>query len=76
MLSGKDDGTYVDVTGGWHDASDYLQYLTTSANAVYQMLFAYKQTPNVWNDKYDAKVIWVPMEFRIFLMKQDGVLNG
>ena len=37
VLSGKDDGKKVDVTGGWHDASDYLQYLTTSANAVYQM---------------------------------------
>lgn len=55
VLSGEKDGTYIDVTGGWHDASDYLQYLTTSANAVYQMLFAYKQTPTVWNDKYDDK---------------------
>lgn len=55
VLSGKDDGVYIDVTGGWHDASDYLQYLATSANAVYQMLFAYKQSPKVWKDEYDAK---------------------
>ena len=41
-------GKKVDVTGGWHDASDYLQYLTTSANATYQMLFAYQQNPNVY----------------------------
>ncbi len=27
------DSTHIDVTGGWHDASDYLQYVTTSANA-------------------------------------------
>lgn len=54
VLSGKDDGKYVDVTGGWHDASDYLQYLTTSANAVYQMLFAYKMTPHIWQDLYDS----------------------
>lgn len=54
VLSGNDDGKYVDVTGGWHDASDYLQYLTTSANAVYQMLFAYKQSPGVWHDEYNA----------------------
>ena len=54
VLSGKDDGKYVDVTGGWHDASDYLQYLTTSANAVYQMLFAYTQSPQVWDDAFDA----------------------
>ena len=54
VLSGKDDGKKVDVTGGWHDASDYLQYLTTSANAVYQMLFAYTQNPGVWADEYLA----------------------
>ncbi len=47
-------GQHVDVTGGWHDASDYLQYLTTSANAVYQMLWAYNENPTVWADNYDA----------------------
>lgn len=55
VLSGKDDGHYVDVVGGWHDASDYLQYLTTSANAVYQMLFAYRCSPDVWQDEFDAR---------------------
>ncbi len=55
VLAGKRDGKKVDVTGGWHDASDYLQYLTTSANAVYQMLFAYEMTPTVWADNYDSR---------------------
>lgn len=54
VLSGADDGKHVDVTGGWHDASDYLQYLTTSANTVYQMLFAYQKNPEIWGDEYDA----------------------
>ena len=54
VLSGDRDGEHVDVTGGWHDASDYLQYLTTSANAVYQMLFAYRQNPTVWGDTHNA----------------------
>lgn len=44
----------VDVRGGWHDASDYLQYTTTSANAIYQMLFAYKNNPTAFADNYDA----------------------
>jgi endoglucanase len=47
-------GHVIDVTGGWHDASDYLQYVTTSANAVYQMLFAYSKNPSVYRDFYDA----------------------
>ncbi|MBI9064463.1 MAG: glycoside hydrolase family 9 protein [Marinilabiliaceae bacterium] len=44
----------IDVKGGWHDASDYLQYLTTSANAVYQMLFAYQQHSKVFADEFDT----------------------
>ena len=47
-------GEVIDVTGGWHDASDYLQYVTTSANATYQMLFAYMKHPGVFNDRYDG----------------------
>ena len=47
-------GKIIDVTGGWHDASDYLQYVTTSANAVYQMLFAYSKNPEVYKDYYNA----------------------
>lgn len=47
-------GEHIDVTGGWHDATDYLQYLTTSANAVYQMLFAYKMNPGSFGDRFDA----------------------
>lgn len=55
VLSGEKDGTYIDVTGGWHDASDYLQYLTTSANATTQMLMAYHLNPDIWEDNFDAK---------------------
>lgn len=51
---GKRDGLYFNTVGGWHDASDYLQYVTTSANAVYQMLFAYSQHPGSFSDRYDA----------------------
>lgn len=47
-------GEKIDVTGGWHDASDYLQYTTTSANAIYQLLFAYQQNPSVYGDHFQA----------------------
>ncbi|MFN8348575.1 MAG: glycoside hydrolase family 9 protein [Spirosomataceae bacterium] len=47
-------GTFMDASGGWHDASDYLQYVATSANATYQMLFAYQQNPTSFGDKHDA----------------------
>jgi len=47
-------GEIIDVIGGWHDASDYLQYVTTSANAVYQMLLAYQQNPDAFGDDFLA----------------------
>ena len=53
VLSDSLEGQYFDVRGGWHDASDYLQYLPTSANAIYQMLFAYREFPEIWEDDYD-----------------------
>ncbi|HYI77007.1 MAG TPA: glycoside hydrolase family 9 protein, partial [Chryseolinea sp.] len=46
------DGTYVDVSGGWHDATDYLQYVTTSANATYHLLAAYRDFPAAFSDLY------------------------
>jgi endoglucanase len=44
------DSVHIDVTGGWHDATDYLQYTATSANAVFQMLLAYQQNPDAFGD--------------------------
>lgn len=49
--AGIKDSTYIDVAGGWHDASDYLQYSTTSANATYHLLAAYRDFPNVFTDE-------------------------
>ncbi len=48
------DGTFVDVSGGWHDATDYLQYSTTSANATYHLLAAYRDFPSVFSDQHQA----------------------
>jgi endoglucanase len=49
--AGLPDSTYIDVSGGWHDASDYLQYSTTSANATYHLLMAYRDFPTVFIDE-------------------------
>jgi hypothetical protein len=49
--AGIKDSTYVDAIGGWHDASDYLQYVTTTANATYHLLMAYRDFPQVFGDE-------------------------
>ena len=52
--AGLADSTHVDVVGGWHDASDYLQYSTTSANATWHLLMAYRDFPSVFTDEKQA----------------------
>jgi endoglucanase len=48
------DSTRIDASGGWHDASDYLQYVTTSANATWHLLAAYRDFPQVFTDQHQA----------------------
>ncbi len=47
-------GEYLPATGGWADASDYLQYVTTSATATYQLLQAWRDNPKVFGDAHLA----------------------
>jgi endoglucanase len=48
------DSTYVDVSGGWHDAGDQLKYLITSSYATAHMLMAYELYPDRFEDKVNA----------------------
>ena len=48
-------GQFLPVSGGWADASDYLQYVTTSANATFVMLMAYRDHPGAFADAFDAR---------------------
>lgn len=54
MYGPMPDSTRINVWGGWHDATDYLQYVTTSANATYHLLAAYRDFPSVFADEYLA----------------------
>lgn len=48
------DSTYVDVSGGWHDAGDQLKYLITGSYATAHMLMAYQLYPKKFSDKVNA----------------------
>jgi endoglucanase len=54
MYGPMPDSTHINVSGGWHDASDYLQYSATSANATYHLLAAYRDFPKLFGDKHQA----------------------
>jgi endoglucanase len=43
VLGGK-----TDVTGGWHDAGDYVKFLNTAAYTTYTLLLAYEFHPEVY----------------------------
>ncbi len=47
-------GTFVDASGGWHDAGDQLKYLLTASNATARMLLAYELEPTKFADRVDA----------------------
>ncbi len=51
---GLKDSSHYNASGGWHDASDYLQYATTSANATYHLLMAYRDFPKAFKDDKQA----------------------
>jgi len=48
------DSTFVDVSGGWHDAGDQLKYLITGSYATVHMLKSYELYPNKFSDKVNA----------------------
>jgi hypothetical protein len=48
------DSTYVDVSGGWHDAGDQLKYLITGSYATAHMLLSYSLYPDRFQDRNNA----------------------
>jgi len=44
------DSTFLDASGGWHDAGDQLKYLMTSSFATAAMLKAYQLRPELFAD--------------------------
>ena len=48
-------GEFIPVSGGWGDAADYLQYVTTSATATYHLLAAWRDAPGAFADAHDAR---------------------
>jgi hypothetical protein len=48
------DSTFVDVSGGWHDAGDQLKYLITGSYATGHMLLSYELYPDRFQDLFNA----------------------
>jgi hypothetical protein len=48
------DGSYMDASGGWHDAGDQLKYLITASNATARMLLSFELARDRFNDTVDA----------------------
>jgi endoglucanase len=47
------DGSFIDASGGWHDAGDQLKYLITASNATARMILAYELEKNKFADRVD-----------------------
>lgn len=49
----KPDSTYIDASGGWHDAGDQLKYLITGSFATAFMILSYELEPDKFGDSHD-----------------------
>jgi len=47
-------GEFIPVSGGWADASDYLQYGATTAHATTMLLLAHRDHPEPFSDRFQA----------------------
>lgn len=47
------DSTFIDASGGWHDAGDQLKYLITASNATARMMLAYELESDKFGDQVD-----------------------
>jgi len=45
VINGKEIKQKYDVTGGWHDAGDYVKFMNTTAFTTYMLLFSYDFDP-------------------------------
>jgi len=54
MYGSSPDSTFVDVSGGWHDAGDQLKYLITGSYATAHMLIAYQEYPESFDDTHNG----------------------
>jgi endoglucanase len=48
-------GKFIPTTGGWADASDYLQYVATSATATVSLMLAWRDHHAAFADAFDAR---------------------
>lgn len=76
MYGPMPDSTFIDVSGGWHDAGDQLKYLITSSNATARMLMAWEAAPESFPTIMMPSGSRCLITLRMCLMKLSGGLTG
>ena len=70
------DESFVDASGGWHDAGDQLKYLITASNATARMMLAYELETRKFGDRVDEMGRPHPTESRTCSTRPSGASIG
>jgi len=53
LISNMSVSTSRNLSGGWHDAGDYNKYVNYAYSTLHDLLLAYEERPEVWNDDFN-----------------------
>ncbi len=74
-VGGPRSGQRIDVSGGWHDAGDYLKFVETTSYAAALMLFAYERHPAHFHKHFPAPPGILPLPLRSARIGLDWLLK-
>lgn len=73
-IYGLSDDKKVNISGGWHDAGDYGRYIVAGSKTVMDLLLAYEQSKDSFNDFDILDEVRFELEWMLKMQREDGAV--